>query len=239
MRKLVPLVVLTLGLLATPTPRAADPVTLTGGNFRIHHEGDTYIFTGRSLDVRTHIDWFGVVEKQFAASCFIPFVDENCASGERFDLSFATPGEVSLGNANASIDGQTHSNISLLGTLQFLAEPTVIPLAGAPAFMLLLSPFVMNGVLREFVHDRDRDDMLDGSGTHAITTRTSRLLPGAQLGQRPSRSERSHVPWRSRQSWFGHQRQRVALGILKVREPYFSISQGGDLVWLCPERDSA
>jgi hypothetical protein len=49
----------------------------------------------------------------------------------------------------------------------------------------------------------------------------------------PIERARAHNVERSaRHFWFGHQRQRVALGILKVRQPDFSIGQRGNLVRL-------
>lgn len=146
------LLVLTLAV-AAPQSAAADPVTLVGGEFRIHHEGDQFWFNGSSFEIASNLDpsntglW---VPKTFnSSSCFIPFQDENCAVGETFDVSFTTPGEVSMGRADATIDGQTYSNVVLRGSLSFLAQPTTIP-SSTEEFFFLSSPFTTSGLLRGF-----------------------------------------------------------------------------------------
>jgi hypothetical protein len=141
--------------LSVSATAAADPLQLTSGDFRIHHEGDLYFFTGSGFDVRISLapPYFDTnygldIQKQWNSSCFVPFVDERCTIGEAIGISFTTPEDTAMGIADATIGGATYEGVSLFGTLMFDAVPFALTNALVESFNDASTPFTFAGSLR-------------------------------------------------------------------------------------------
>jgi hypothetical protein len=131
---------------------SADPVRITGGAFVIDHEGDFYFLTGEPFSI-THQPFItGLVIPKIltAPSCFVPFQDEQCRTGETLNVSFTTGGDVPLGTGSATIGDTTHSDVTFRGTLDFATAPFVFGTAEPGAFVPVVTPFTFSGLFRGF-----------------------------------------------------------------------------------------
>jgi hypothetical protein len=154
MRKILAVGGILVGFLATqPQSVGADPVTVTSGVFAQDTNTDAVLFIGPGLAVRTTIEapFFWVPKDYFTESCTRqqpgPSGPTMCSPGETFDNTFRTPGEVSLGPAEAIVGGVDYGVVDLLGSLEFLTTPMPAPDPGQ-GFVWVDNPFTMTGLLR-------------------------------------------------------------------------------------------
>jgi hypothetical protein len=138
------MVVLTL-LVGASTARA-EPYVIQAGSLILDFEGDGLGFEGTG---------FSVVTLPTMRSDFGPFFTDGtpafrcdpCSPGDEFNPGFRTNGEVSLGVGNATFAGTTFSNVSLVGTLNFIVTPLPFPSSTSDTIEVR-TPFAFNGTVR-------------------------------------------------------------------------------------------
>jgi hypothetical protein len=156
--------ILFLLLLAFPLaarPVSADPLQITSGVFLLDIEGDLFTFSGANFAVTTigpdglspvQADGLGIYStKLFTGWCNpsgSPFEFCPQAAGDLVDWSFQTTGgEQLLGRGNVMLDGETATNVDLVGSMRFDAVPTPLTPNEIGDFDFL-APFSFSATIR-------------------------------------------------------------------------------------------
>jgi hypothetical protein len=123
----------------------ADPLVIRGSDSSfliLDFEGDFFRFAGDGFAVNltgpSNLSHFLV---QPRPGC------DPCMSGDVWDPSFHTNGEIELGFGNAQFGTESHPDVTLFGTLNFAATPVPFE-PPSNEFFFMRSPFTFAGQIR-------------------------------------------------------------------------------------------
>jgi hypothetical protein len=139
------MVVLTL-LVGASTARAEPYVIQAPSTLQLDFESDVFGFFGSGFSVTTLPNMTGGFGPFFTDGSPALHCDP-CSPGDPFDPSFQTNGEISFGRGNATFGDTTYSDVSLVGTLDFMVTPLPFPSSTSSGFYVQ-TPFSFNGTIR-------------------------------------------------------------------------------------------
>jgi hypothetical protein len=145
MRRVVTVVAASVILAFVASDVRADPLVLRGSasSFLVlDFEGDFFRFAGDGFAVNlTGPDNLSHFLVQPRPGC------DPCTRGDVWDPSFHTNGEIELGSGNAQFGTESHSDVTLFGTLAFAATPVAFE-PPSNEFFFMRAPFTFTGEIR-------------------------------------------------------------------------------------------
>jgi hypothetical protein len=164
-------VVMTLVTLARATNAVADPVRVVAAPSSVGwgtgSGDDTVFLAGDGFDIEAGLR-FLALPAIAGGGCLGTNIRASatpCRPGDLIDESARTPGEVSLREGFAVLDGHDYGDVTLRAALTFTATPAAFPdPIGDQIF--LAAPFVFNGLIRGFQNGSEVFSLdLTGTGT--------------------------------------------------------------------------
>jgi hypothetical protein len=139
-------IVLVAALASASTVRAEPYVVGSNGSLTLDFEGDGFLFDGSGFAVYTLPNMSGNFGPYFTDGS-PGFRCDPCRTGDVFDPSFRTNGEILLGDGAATFGGTTYARATLYGTLNFSATPLLFP-ASTSEGLVVQTPFSFTGTVR-------------------------------------------------------------------------------------------
>jgi hypothetical protein len=169
MRKLSLTGVMTLAILAGAANAVADPVRVVVAPSSVvwGPHGDTVFLVGDGFDIEAGLRtlFLPAIAGGGCLGTSISGGATPCRPGDLIDQSVHTPGEVSLRQGIAVLNGHDYGDVTLRAALTFTATPTAFPDATGD-HIFLTAPFVFTGRIRGFQNGSEVFSLsLTGTGT--------------------------------------------------------------------------